>query len=138
MTISGWIGFVVLAAVIMSAGVAISRMINDITTNKYHIFAPIAIAIGICILALLGMLFYYNRTEDGKRAYHTEESNLTGGLNRTVRVYDVEGELIVEYSGRFDIDHDENRILFDDENGNRHVIYYSVATVVIDETEENE
>lgn len=136
MTIAGWVIFVVIAAFIMAGGVAISQGIFSDTGDKLRMAIPVVIAIGICAAILAGMLFYYNHTEVGKRAYHTEESNLTGGLNRTVRVYDVDGELIVEYSGRFDVDHDESRILFDDENGNRHVIYYSVATVVIDEMEE--
>lgn len=134
MTISGWNAAI--AACIVGFGAVLSRMISDDTSDKRKIAVPVVIAIGVCAALLAGMLFYYNRTESGRRAYHTQESNLTGGLNRTVRVYDVNGELIVEYSGQFDVDHDESRILFDDENGNRHVIYYSVATVVIDETEE--
>jgi len=41
--------------------------------------------------------------------------------------------MIKTYDGKFDIDHDDNRIIFDDEQGKRHVIYYPTGTVVVDE-----
>ena len=63
----------------------------------------------------------------------TQKSNFEGGIEREVRVYDVDGELIQSYAGKFDVVHDENRILFDDEDGKRHVIYYPTGTIIIDE-----
>ena len=35
--------------------------------------------------------WYYNSTEQGKRAFKTQESNFNGGIVREVKVYDVEG-----------------------------------------------
>ena len=55
-------------------------------------------------------------------------------IERTVSVYDVNGQLIKEYSGKFDIETDrESYILFDDEDGNRHMIYYTTGTIIVDE-----
>ena len=48
-------------------------------------------------------------------------------------MYDMNGGLIQEYSGKFDIDYDDDRIIFDDENNKRHVIYYPTGTIIIDE-----
>ena len=135
MTIAGWVLFGILTLCIIGFGFLLSRSASDEWGQRGRI-ASILISIGLVIAILCGMLFYFNHTESGKRAYHTQESDLNGGLIRTVRVYDVEGDIIAEYSGRFDVEHNEDRILFDDENGNRHIIYFSVATVVIDECEE--
>ena len=49
-------------------------------------------------------------------------------------VYDINGILIKQYDGKFDIETDRNNyILFDDETGKRHVIYYTTGTVIVDE-----
>lgn len=73
------------------------------------------------------------QTESGKRAYKTQQSEFNEGIERIVKVYDMEGDLIAQYEGRFDVEYDASRIIFDDENGKRHVIYYSTGTVIIDE-----
>lgn len=95
----------------------------------------ITFMIGILLLMCLvfGQLWYYNNTESGKRAIKSQESNFKGGITREVKVYDVNGKVIQEYKGKFDIDYDDDRIIFDDEKGNRHVIYYPTGTVIVDE-----
>ena len=77
--------------------------------------------------------WYYQNTESGARALKTQESNFNNGIERKVSVYDIQGDLIQEYSGKFDLEYDDDRILFDDENGLRHIIYYPTGTVIIDE-----
>lgn len=95
----------------------------------------ITFMIGILLLMCLvfGQLWYYNNAESGKRAIKSQESNFKGGITREVKVYDVNGKIIQEYKGKFDIDYDDDRIIFDDEKGNRHVIYYPTGTVIVDE-----
>lgn len=86
----------------------------------------------ICLFAAWWQL----NTESGRRALKDQQSNLSGGIERTVSVYDINGKLIKQYAGRFDIETDrESYILFDDENGDRHMIYYTTGTVVVDEAE---
>lgn len=77
--------------------------------------------------------WYFQNTESGARALKTQESNFNKGIERKVSVYDIQGDLIQEYSGKFDLEYDDDRILFDDENGLRHIIYYPTGTVIIDE-----
>lgn len=83
-----------------------------------------------------GAIFYLN-TETGKRAVKDLESELNNGINRTVSVFDVQGELIKKYSGKFDVETGNANgapyIVFDDENGKRHIIYYTTGTILIDE-----
>ena len=57
------------------------------------------------------------------------------GIQRKVTVYDMEGDIIKEYEGKFDVDYDNDRIIFDDEHGLRHIIYYPTGTVIIDDVE---
>lgn len=93
----------------------------------------IGIAIALCIGVFVGMNAYYNNTESGKRALKSQESNFNSGIERTVTIYDVNGKVIKQYEGKFDVEYDDDRILFDDENGKRHVVYYTTGTVAIDE-----
>ena len=129
MTILGWILFSILTICILFCCFGIA-MYND-RKQGYYLAGLISV---VLIAAIgIGMHWYYNNTASGKRAYKSQESNFGDGIERTVKVYDVNGELITEYDGKFDITYDDDRILFDDENGKRHIIYYPTGTVVIDE-----
>ena len=128
MTVGGWIVFVVISIFVIcgclgmgcnfeGAGFVVSALIGVI----------------ICIFICVGMHWYYNNTASGQRAIKTQESDFNMGIDRKVCVYDVNGGLIKEYEGKFDVDYDDDRIIFDDENGLRHIIYYPTGTVIIDE-----
>lgn len=81
----------------------------------------------------IGGSWYYKNTEKGKRAIKTQDSNIHGGIEREIVVYDMEGDEIERFQGRFDVDYNDERIMFDDENGNRHVIYFKSGTVIVNE-----
>lgn len=134
MTGGAIIGLLVLTIVIISCVIAL----NNETKKK----DKKGISIGVTLAGLLIIIgswaigiWYYNGTEAGKRALKTQESNFNGGIKRRVTVYDVEGDMIAEYEGKFDIEYDDDRILFDDEQGLRHIIYYPTGNVIIDELE---
>lgn len=97
-----------------------------------------SLLIGFIIGGLLigGAVFYLN-TESGKRAIKDMKSEIGNGIHRTVSVYDVNGELIKEYKGKFDVETGNSSnapyIVFDDENGKRHIVYYTTGTILIDE-----
>lgn len=126
MTVGGWILFLGLAACIVGCGALIG-----VTVDHARIGAVVSIPFVIVLLA--GMLFYYNGTAAGGRAFKSQQSNFNKGIERTVKVYDVNGKLIQEYDGKFDIEYDDDRIVFDDENNKRHIIYYPTGTIIIDE-----
>ena len=73
-------------------------------------------------------------TESGKRAQKDWISETSGGIERVVTVYDINGQVIQTYEGKFDIEtNEQNYILFEDENGERHTIYYTTGTIIVDE-----
>ena len=45
----------------------------------------------------------------------------------------MDGDELERYRGRFDVDYSDGRVLFDDEEGNRHIIYFKSGTVIINE-----
>lgn len=96
----------------------------------------ISMVLAIAIACLLFWHLYY--TESGKRAIKSFHSEVGGGLYRTVKVYDMQGEQIAEYKGKFDVEENQTdgvtKIKFD-VGGERHIIYCSTGTVIIDEIE---
>ena len=49
------------------------------------------------------------------------ESDISGGLNRTVTVYSCDGDILGQWSGTFDVSQSENETFFD-VNGKRVII----------------
>ena len=129
MTLGGWVIYLLIAGVI---AIPTYFAFTEAESSKGKMLA-VLVSVLLAIIVLLIMLWWYGSTEAGKRAFKTQKSNFEGGIEREVRVYDVDGELIQSYAGKFDVVHDENRILFDDEDGKRHVIYYPTGTIIIDE-----
>lgn len=124
--------FTVVIGVVMLTAAVIWSVKEDLLTR------PVAIAI-VTVMVILavafcgGAVWWLNCTESGKRVIKDTKSDISGGIERTVTVYDFDGDVIETYSGKFDVDYDSDRIKFDDENGKRHVIYYTTGTVIIDE-----
>ncbi len=134
-TIGAWVIVGVIASCgLLIAGLSLFWAMDFERTGKIVCRAAAA-AIMLVTVALCGVYIWYrNNSESGRRALRDQESNLTGGIERTVSVYDINGNLIKEYAGRFDIETDHaSYILFDDENGDRHMIYYTTGTIIIDE-----
>lgn len=123
------ITLVVLIICVLAAGISFS----DGTWMR----GVLSIVISIVVIGLTwgGTYWYYSHTESGKRALKTQDSNLNNGIEREVIVYDMDGDELEYFRGRFDVDYEDERIMFDDENGNRHVIYFKSGTVIINEIE---
>jgi hypothetical protein len=84
------------------------------------------------IIGIIFIILHFTITAQGARALKDFTSNTTGGLTRTVEVYDMTGKLIKTYDGKIDVKENEygNKVLFD-LNGKRTVIYN--ATVIVQE-----
>ena len=129
MTIGGWFGFACIVLIIVILG-GFSFLVSETISGKT---LSIAVSVAFIFIVLGAMLFYYNATASGKRAFKSQKSELENGIERVVTVYDMEGDVIKVYDGKFDVTYDDDRILFDDEQGKRHVIYYPTGTVTVDE-----
>lgn len=130
MTIGGWIFFGILALLIL--GFSISAACDrDSASGK-----ALAIIIGIILIAAIGAGFrwYFNSTASGQRALKSQESNLDGGLSRTVTVYSYSGDEIASWSGKFDVTENDQETYFDID-GRRIIIQ---GGIIINEEEPKE
>lgn len=127
MPVIGWILFALVASIVLGVTLLFGKTCDHIG------FDDIIDAFFCIVIIMLIMIWYFNSTATGKRAFKSQESNFNNGIERIVKVYDINGQLITQYDGKFDITYDNDRILFDDENGKRHIVYYPTGTVVIDE-----
>lgn len=130
MTLGGWVGFTAIAVCLNLIAAFVFSLMDYDSKGRPFVFIVTEVVV---IIVLAFMLWWYGNTESGKRAFKTQQSNFGAGIERSVHVYDVNGKVIAEYEGKFDVVYDNDRILFDDENGKRHVIYYPTGTVIIDE-----
>lgn len=134
MTIYGIIIGIVITALILVFGFCMLSEVDEIPTKIIGVTILIAIIAG----TWFGLVWYFNNTAAGARALKTQQSNFGNGINRVITVYDIEGDVIQQYEGKFDIDYSDERILFDDEQGNRHIIYFKTGTVIVTEVTNNE
>lgn len=135
-TLGNWIALVVM--IVLFGGVGAGFAYGNTYRAKPTI-ATALIGILVALLIFAGMGIYNTHTESGKRAVKTWESEKSGGLNRIVHVYDMEGDEIATYKGKFDVEENADagivKVKFD-MNGERHIIYGSTGTIVIDEIPE--
>jgi hypothetical protein len=128
----GWIiGLVVIGLIIVGIIeiICFTLDLEGKTKTIIGIIATVVVAIIIVVIALI-----VSKTEYGKRLIKDTKSNFQGGIDRTIVVYDFEGDEISRYEGKFDIDSSsEGELKFEDENGKRHIIYYSTGTIFVDE-----
>lgn len=109
MTIGGWIVFGLLAATILGFSIFAAWDLDSASGKALAIF------VGIVLVAAIGagMHWYYNGTAKGQRALKSQESNLDGGLSRTVTVYSYSGDEIASWSGKFDVTENDQETYFD-------------------------
>lgn len=122
---------IVLGVIVLIVGVALS--IGAFSDSDTALGIGTLIVSLILAAVLIVAPFIYMQTESGQRALKDQKSNFGDGIERTVTVYDINGEIIEQYSGKFDVETTSEYIIFDDENDKRHMIYYTTGTVIIDE-----
>ena len=83
--------------------------------SKMTRYLALPIIVALIVISLTGCASM-------SREWKSFTSDVSGGLNRTVTVYDYNGEEIKSWSGKFDISENDNEIFFDDANGKRVII----------------
>lgn len=71
--------------------------------EKIKNIIKISAIVGFAILFFVFSILFFKNTEIGKRFAKDVKSNLDGGIERVVKVYDINGDLIEEYSGKFEL-----------------------------------
>lgn len=83
----------------------------------------------IVVALVIGLLVFMFNGAGFQRTLKSFKSNYTGGLYRTVSVYDYSGNLLREYGpAMIDISESENETFFD-YNGQRIVIHNAIVIV---------
>ena len=132
MTINGIIFGICLSFIIVTSIFGII-LYNEWFKKPYLICSILSIV--ILVILWSGMFYYYNNTAVGRRALKSQKSNFGKGIEREIKVYDINGKIIESYKGKFDIEYEDDKILFDDENNIRHIIYFKTGTVIVNEIE---
>ena len=86
----------------------------------------------ISLIALGGMLWYFNCTADGQRQIVDQRSNLSNGLDRIVTVYTADGDVIAQYEGQIDIEANDGGYIKFDFEGKRYMYYNCFVESIAD------
>jgi hypothetical protein len=78
----------------------------------------------ILIVLTLVLSFGFTSCESCSREMKSIKSDMGGGLNRTISVYDYSGKLIKSWTGKFDVaeNPNKNQVYFDNQDGKRVII----------------
>lgn len=119
MTIGAWFLFIVVAIMILGAGVSVAVMCDSVAAKIISAF------IAFILIAVLfwGLSWYYRNTASGQRALIDQKSELNNGLERTVTVYTADGEVLAQYTGNIDIEGNDGGYVLFDYNGKRYTYY---------------
>lgn len=81
----------------------------------------------IAVFALLAaMVLALTSCASLSREVKSFGSDITGGLNRTVTVYSYDGDVLGQWSGKFDVSESESETFFD-VNGKRVIIHGGIV-----------
>ena len=128
MTISGWVVFGIFGTCILVCGVALSTGVN----NKVGFALGLVVTLALTFGLFFGIRWYFQNTASGQRALIDQQSELNGGLERTVTVYTADGKVLAQYEGCIDIEgNDGGYVLFDFE-GKRYMYYNCFIESVAD------
>lgn len=93
----------------------------------------------IILIGIIGAAILFNTgCASCERMGKTISSEFNNGLNRSVYVYDMTGNLIKTYQGKIDIEETEaeNKIKFDiSDNQNQRIMIYNAIVIVEEEVE---
>lgn len=89
MTIQGWVFFGILALFILSFSISGAIIFEKIVWKVLSVVAAMLLIIGL----FAGMRWYYQNTASGQRAMTDQKSELGNGLERTVTIYTVDGDI---------------------------------------------
>lgn len=131
-TIGDWILFGILLVI----GIIVTICIYVSSYEVSYTVISAIITILVVGLMMFGVGWYNTHTASGARALKDYQSNLSNGIERTLKVIADDGYVIYEREGKFDIEVHDDYIVFD-ENHIRTILYRSLtSTLAIEEKSE--
>ena len=119
MTIGGWVVFAVIAICLILGAIFGAVLCENIAAR-----ISIPVICGIAAIGILaGMLWYFGNTASGQRAMVDQQSDFGNGLDRIVRVYTADGDIIAEFEGKIDIEGNDGGYVLFDYDGKRYTYY---------------
>ncbi|MBR2548052.1 MAG: hypothetical protein IKF07_07680 [Eubacterium sp.] len=88
----------------------------------------IVIAILVAILVIAGVIFFTRAST--QRKIKDIESEYTGGLDRHINVYSLDGDKLAEYDGRIDIAERDSGVVKFQLKGKRYIYYNAIVEVI--------
>lgn len=78
----------------------------------------------LIFLSTFCTVLLFTSCESCSRSMKSLKSDVGGGLNRTISVYDYNGKLIKSWTGKFDVaeNANKNQVYFDNQDGKRVII----------------
>ena len=138
LTIGNWITLVIILIIGIALGIAM--IAGEETRNGIILMIG---TIGICLILMFGLSWWHTNTASGIRAMKDYKSDINNGISREITITAEDGRKIFHYEGKCDIetshDSNENYILFESEDGLRHIIYYGIqdTVLIIEKAEKN-
>lgn len=131
-TIGDWILFGILLVI----GIIVTIVIySDSYEVSYTVISAI-VTIVVVALVMVGVGWYNTHTASGARALKDYQSNLSNGIERTLKVIADDGYIIYEREGKFDVEVHDDYIVFDEDHI-RTILYRSLtSTLTIEEKSE--
>lgn len=119
MTIGGWVVFALLVLCVVGGVIFIMACWESTPGRVLTVILGIAVIVAI----LLGMFWWFNNTASGQRALTDQKSEFANGLERVVRVFTANGDIIAEYEGIIDIEGNDGGYVLFDYQGKRYTYY---------------
>lgn len=86
------------------------------------------VAVGMAVMFALGM----TGCASWNRMVTDVKSDFAGGMERTIKVYTANGDLLAEYEGKIDIDSNEGGYVKFDYDGKRYIYYNCFVESIAD------
>ena len=124
-TIGNWL----LLGILLVMGAGIVWYIWDNVEPKTIVIVSIVIVILIAAI-MCGIGWYNTHTAAGARALKDYQSNISNGIERTLKIVADDGYTVYEREGKFDVEIHDDYIVFD-EDGIRTILYRSMTSSLI-------
>lgn len=81
---------------------------------------------------VFGVYLYNTNTASGARALKDNQSEISNGIDRSIKITAEDGREIFYYEGKVDVEsnHEDNYIKFEGEDGKRYIIYYGIQDTI--------
>lgn len=86
------------------------------------------VAVGMAVMLALGM----TGCASWNRAVTDMKSDFSGGMQRTIKVYTANGDLLAEYEGKIDLSSNEGGYVKFDYDGKRYIYYNCFVESIAD------